>query len=154
MAAASTDQNFTEELGAIEQCRFFSSSCMIANDQGSECCPKPKGPQLYTRSSSIRPQSRSDSFLPFSSTCLNQIPLPPYSLPTQTAHSLDWPLKWISFLPLNHPRLAEETGLLVLPVGATWTTQQKSGLDRTGFRLPVLFSPMIDGEVDTILTRF
>ena len=130
-----------------------SGSRRGTNDQGSECCPRPKGQQRYTRSSSIRPQSRSDSFHPSSSTCLNRTLLPLYSPPTPTAPSLDWPRKWTSFPPLNHPRLAEVTDSLVLPAGATWTTQQKSGLDRTGSRLLVLFSPMIDGEVDTISTR-
>jgi hypothetical protein len=125
-----------------------------ANDQGSECCPRLKGPQLSTRSSSTRPQSRSDSSHPSSSTCRSRIPSPLYSPPTQTALSPDWPRKWTSFPPLNHPRLAEEMDLLVLPAGATWTTQPRSGLDKTGSRLPVLFSPMIDGEVDTISIRF
>ena len=59
MAAASTDQNFTEELGAIEQCEQPREN--QADDQGSACFPRLSVPPRSIHSSNIRPPSRSAS---------------------------------------------------------------------------------------------
>jgi hypothetical protein len=116
--------------------------------QGSESCPRPKGPPLCTRSSSIRRQYRFDSFHLSSSTCLNQTRLPLCSRPTPTAHSPDLPRRWTSYPPSNRPRLVEETATLDHPALASWMIPPRSGLDKTGSLLLVLCSlPSTDGTV-------
>ena len=64
MAAASTDQNFNEELGAIEQCELFLCGKVhleLTVIQGSEYFPRPRELPPCTPFSSTPPRCRSDS---------------------------------------------------------------------------------------------
>ena len=65
MAAASTDQNFTEELGAIEQCELANDPITL-NMKGSESSPRPSVLPRSTHSFSIPHRFRFASSFPFS----------------------------------------------------------------------------------------
>lgn len=73
MAAASTDQNFTEELGAIEQCRSRLKDRTDVK-QGSASSPRLNARLRSTRSSSTRHLCRFASFSASSITWPNPIP--------------------------------------------------------------------------------
>lgn len=74
MAAASTDQNFTEELGAIEQCEYTELFLDKAKAmQGSGCCQRQSVPLRCILSCNTRRPFRSDSSRASSTTWLSRI---------------------------------------------------------------------------------
>lgn len=151
MAAASTDQNFTEELGAIEQCKSGLLSIEVgADDQGSESCLKPREPQPSTRSFSIRRRFRSDSSCLCFTIWLSRTPCLLFFRQIQTRQQPALLPRWTSSPASSLPRRAVETATMGRPTPTSFsdpTMLSEPRCARTAFLRQVLYSRTTDGRV-------